>query len=199
MAGMVRSGELSLGALGRGKAGAEKSANEVERLRAALEQIKHTSRLFDVVLRVDYEQALGRVHSIASEALDEKGKEMEDVRAGSTDNVRMRKEKLLEVLNKNKNAHRDLFLKAQEGYREKAIEELEKALDRAKNHKAERVYVALPWPEDHTSDYERIIRMVEYSVDNIFELDEQEFARYVLDNWEWKKQWTATSAAYLSQ
>jgi uncharacterized protein YozE (UPF0346 family) len=120
----------------------------------------------------------------------------EKERIGTLALIRVRKEELLERLKENRAGHRELFLKAQDGYREKAIKELESALDRAKNQTAERVYVALPFPEDHTKDYDHIIAMVEMSIDDLFELNQNDFARYVLDDWEWKAAFTQSVMAY---
>jgi hypothetical protein len=56
--------------------------------------------------------------------------------------------------------------------------------------------VSLPFPEDHTKDYDHIIAMVEMSVDDLFELNQNDFARYVLDDWEWKAAFTQSVMAY---
>ena len=37
-------------------------------------------------------------------------------------------------------------------------------------------YMRLPEPEDHTDDYERILRMAQMSVDDVIELSADDFA-----------------------
>lgn len=117
-------------------------------------------------------------------------------RVGTLALIRVRKEQLLLKLQENRDAHRELFLKAQEGYKKRAVQELEAALARAKNGSAEQVYVHLPFPEDHTKDYDHIIAMVEMSVDDLFELNQNDFASYVLDDWAWKANFTQSIMAY---
>lgn len=123
----------------------------------------------------------------------------EEERVGTLGLIRVRKSELLDRLQDNRDAHRELFLKAQEGYKVKAIEELEAALARARTNGAEKVFVMLPFPEDHTKDYDHIIAMVQMSVDDLFELNQHDFARYVLDDWEWKAGFTQSVMAYTGQ
>lgn len=57
--------------------------------------------------------------------------------------------------------------------------------------------VQLPYPENRTSDYGRAIKMIELSVYNTVELNENEFDAYVLNNWEWKKKFVDTNDRYV--
>lgn len=110
--------------------------------------------------------------------------------------VTVEKGALLEVLKKNREAHRGIFEKAQERYRERVLEELEKSLQDAQAGRHFRRHIELPEPEDHTGDYDRIIRMVEMSVKVDIELTQGEFATYVMDDWNWKRAWTTNTLAY---
>ena len=57
----------------------------------------------------------------------------------------------------------------------------------------------LQYPEDHSRDYERAIRMVELSVYERFSLTEHQFNQYVLNDWEWKNSFlNSTSMLYVS-
>lgn len=100
--------------------------------------------------------------------------------------VKINRNVLLEKVRKNCQEHRALFLKAQEGYRAKVIEELDVMLSEAREGKRIRRVISLPEPHDHTSDYDRVIAMLEMSVDDIVVLSSSEFEAYVLDNWNWK-------------
>lgn len=110
--------------------------------------------------------------------------------------VTVRKQELLAKLTENRRNHRAAFEKAQEGFRVRVIEELDQHLADAKAGRNIKRHVNLPEPEDHTKDYDRIITMVEMSVDEEIELHAQDFARYVMDNWEWKDRVTSTNSMY---
>jgi len=100
--------------------------------------------------------------------------------------VKIQRDLLLEKLRLNRKSHRDLFLKAQEGYRKKVIEELDQMLAEARGGKSIRRAISLPEPQDHTPDYDRIIAMLEMSVDDQIQILAGEFDMYVMDNWTWK-------------
>lgn len=114
----------------------------------------------------------------------------------SFDSVRVERDKLLLHLAKNREAHRALFEEAMEGYRVQAIEILEDHIQRISNNKPERVVVSLPLPEDHTDDYDRVIEMIQWSIDDEIWLDANEFNQYVRDQWLWKEQFLATAMTY---
>lgn len=98
----------------------------------------------------------------------------------------VKKSELVEILNKNKEAHRGLFEKAIAEYRESAILELESWLKLIKSGQSIRAYTQLHVPEDHTDDYARVIRMMSMHQNETVELTENQFAQYVMDEWGWK-------------
>ena len=51
-------------------------------------------------------------------------------------------------------------------------------------------------PQDQTADYDRAIRMMEMSEDEIIEISELDFECYVLDNWAWKKNFLISNMGY---
>lgn len=112
--------------------------------------------------------------------------------------VAIPKDSLLRKLAENRAAHRAIYEKALEGYRKFAIKQFEKALDDAKQGKKIRGYIALTEPKDQTKDYNRAIAMLEMCVDGDVEIGEREFDQYVLDNWDWKDQFTTTNALYVA-
>ena len=113
--------------------------------------------------------------------------------------VKVPKAKLLAKLKTNRKNHRNIFLKAQEGYRQMVIEELEEMLEDAREGKKINTYINLQAPVDQTKDYDRAISMLEMSVDKIIQLSSTEFANYVMDDWSWKEQFTMSNMAYLSK
>jgi hypothetical protein len=120
-----------------------------------------------------------------------------DLRSLST--VRVSKATLLEKLKANRDKHRSVFEEAIEGYHKAVVEALEKALADAKAGKKYTPTVFLPEPEDHTDDYDRIIAMLEMSLDDELELPQREFSQYALDDWGWKHDFINTASAYNSR
>lgn len=110
--------------------------------------------------------------------------------------VKVNRTELLVRIKTNRDEHRKLFLKAQEGYRAAIIEELDRMLQEARDGKEIRRHISLPEPQDHTLDYDRVIDMLQMSQDNIIEIADHEFDQFVRDNWSWKGAFDTTSAMY---
>jgi hypothetical protein len=111
----------------------------------------------------------------------------------------MSKAKLLAILKTNRDEHRDIFLKAQKAYRQRAIEVLDQQLRLAREGKsfvlAEIIQLAAP--EDHTGDYDRAIKMLEFSVDKTVVLSAADFSNLVQDQWSWSRQWAFSNSRYV--
>lgn len=112
--------------------------------------------------------------------------------------VTVKRDELLERVTENRNNHRAIFEEAQIKYREFVIKELDSMLDDAKAGRKVRRAVSLPEPEDHTRDYDRVITMLQMSVNDEVELLSQEFENYVMDNWGWNASFTANTMRYTS-
>jgi hypothetical protein len=110
--------------------------------------------------------------------------------------VKVKREELLTKVRANRDAHRSLFLKAQEGYRKLIIEELDRMLAEAKAGRRISRSINLAEPTDHTSDYDRVIMMLEMSVDDTVVLDANEFDQYVRDRWAWSHHATTMYESY---
>lgn len=119
--------------------------------------------------------------------------------SASLQSVRVSKNDLLSALEQNKEAHREIFEKAMDGYKAKAIELLEDEIERIKRNAPEKVFVSLLMPEDHTADYMRVIEMLVWSIDEEVWLTQQEFASYVMDDWGWRESFAASTQPYLSR
>ena len=110
--------------------------------------------------------------------------------------VKINKAELLTVVKANREQHRKIFDEAITGYRECAIKELDAMLAEAKTGKRIRRSVSLVEPVDQTREYDKAIRMLEMSVEDVIELEDHEFSNYVLDDWGWKKSFLASNRAY---
>lgn len=113
--------------------------------------------------------------------------------------VSVGKKELLDALMTNREQHRRIFEEACEGYRAKAVDILEQNIANIKVRKLERIHVNLPVPEDHTKDYDRVIRMVEMHQGESLELDQEHFAQYVMDDWGWRTSLLDTALFYGSE
>lgn len=111
--------------------------------------------------------------------------------------VKIQKSALLKTLKKNRKVHRGIFLEAQDGYREKVIDVLDKALKDAREGRSIKIYFQLTAPVDQTSDYDRAIKMIEMSVDENIEISEHDFSCYILDDWSWKQNFLTSNTMYL--
>jgi hypothetical protein len=56
----------------------------------------------------------------------------------------------------------------------------------------------LLYPDNHTKDYERAIRMMRSSIYDEVRLSEQEFDSYVLNNWQWKDKFLTANSFYIT-
>ena len=111
--------------------------------------------------------------------------------------IKINKEELKSVVSSNREQHRAIFEEAIVGFRERVIQELDKQLERAKQNVPQgNVLISLPRPEDHTKDYDRLLRQLEMEVEDVVELEDYEFAQYVMDDWAWKKQWLVSNSVY---
>src|SRR5215469_14462166 len=113
--------------------------------------------------------------------------------------VKVKREELLTKVRANRDAHRELFLKAQEGYRKLVIEELDRMLADAKEGRPIQRSVTLTEPSNHIKDYDRVITMLEMSVEDTIVLDANTFDCYVMDNWQWSRFALHTNTAYAAE
>lgn len=115
------------------------------------------------------------------------------------DKITVKTAELLEKITTNRDAHRALFLKAQEGYRKDVIAELDRMLSDARAGKEICRAINLPVPEDHTDDYDCVITMLKMSTSPIVEVSQSDFKMYVMDDWSWKQHSFATNSFYASK
>lgn len=112
--------------------------------------------------------------------------------------TKVRKDDLRRVIEENRSVHQGVFLEACEGYKAAMIAELGEYLRRVESGSLKRVVFSWPVPEDHTADYNRVLRMIDMHVDDTIEISQADFARYVMDDWDWKEQWNRSTASYVA-
>jgi hypothetical protein len=103
---------------------------------------------------------------------------------------------LITKMAENRDNHREVFEAALDGYRDEATRILENKIKALAAGKNPDIRILLDRPTDHTRDYNRVIGMLEAHTGDTIELDEQTYAQYVDDDWQWKRQWAQTSNTY---
>lgn len=127
--------------------------------------------------------------------------------------VRVSKEFLLTKIRENRIQHEKSYHEILDARQEKIIKDLEESLKKAKVHVKEQlgvisrnkeahipsfsVGVSAPLPENHSTDYDKVIMLLEASLDTEFELSSSEFNQYVNDDWSWKTSFTSCSGIYM--
>lgn len=113
--------------------------------------------------------------------------------------VRISVYKLAECLAASRAKHVKELEQAMAGYRRLCMEALRAKLDKFEDGEFPEAHISERKPECHTSEYDRVIKMVQMSEDEVIELTDEEFQRYVEDDWGWRRQWSALNMKYASQ
>lgn len=112
-------------------------------------------------------------------------------------NITVDKDKLLATLRTNRDQHHELFLKAQDVFRNRVIEVLDERLAQAREGRKVDLFIGLPEPVDYTDKFDESIAMVEWAEGSTMDLSEKDFQRYVLNKWEWAAAFAASTKSYL--
>jgi len=107
-----------------------------------------------------------------------------------------RKDELLAIIRANRETHLEVLRAALDGYRAEAMKVLNGTLGQIRDGRAPELRILLARPENHAKDYDRIIRMLEMEVQHDVTLDEGQFAHYVMDDWDWKRNWVLRNSSY---
>ena len=113
--------------------------------------------------------------------------------------VKVEKLELLGIVRDNKKKHVKEFDEAVKDYKKAALKVAKEHVDLAKTGDLDQIAKIRAMPQRPTSyekDYDRAIRMLELSVEDTIELEEDIFNQLVLDEWTWKNAFTASSALY---
>lgn len=112
--------------------------------------------------------------------------------------VKVNRETLLETLKGNRDKHKQEYDEALAGWKTQAIDKLEENLEKFRNEDFSEVnpLAYLPKPQMHLRDYDLAIRMLEMSVDENIEIEQDDFNRYVMDEWAWKAGFATTYSNY---
>lgn len=111
------------------------------------------------------------------------------------------KMELLDKLEHNLAAHEAKVTKAQENYRTKVIEELERRLaDGKAGRPVDLALLArMPVPRSYANEYRQAIEELRWHTEETIELTSRDFQRFVMDEWEWAQHFAGTTQVYLSE
>jgi hypothetical protein len=110
--------------------------------------------------------------------------------------ITVSKAQLLKTLQDNREKHEETFTDALDGYYTAVIAALGEKLRLAKERKKVDLYISYSVPRNHAGDYDRAIGMLKWHTGETFELTEQEYSSYVMDNWSWTGEWRGTAKSF---
>jgi wobble nucleotide-excising tRNase len=113
--------------------------------------------------------------------------------------VKVEKNELLGIVRENKKKHIKEFDESVKDYKKAAVKVAKEHVELAKTGDLDKISKirAMPQrPNSYEKDYDRAIRMLELSVEDTIELEEDVFNQLVLDEWTWKNSFVATGALY---
>lgn len=94
--------------------------------------------------------------------------------------IKVEKQKLIEKIKENKVKHFEEYNKAVIAYKKEALEQLEKLTNKV-NDGALDIKLNLITPVNNSDNYDKILEMFEWEVEEFVELEQQEFLEYVQD------------------
>lgn len=108
---------------------------------------------------------------------------------------------LLEKLYANLKVHQQEYQEALAEYHVRLEADLRTALKKVKNvedvEQLKKFRFSLPFPQNHISDFKEAIEMLELSVDDHINLDQESFRAFVKNEWPWSEDFTNTKLKYL--
>lgn len=115
--------------------------------------------------------------------------------------IKMKRIELLDIVRANKLTHTAQFDEAVDDYKTLVLQVSTGNLKLAKTadvNEFKKMRRAPDAPVSYEDSYKRAIRMLELSVEDIIEVEEDVFNQLVLDEWSWKRGFTASSMSYKS-
>lgn len=100
--------------------------------------------------------------------------------------INVSKQRLIDVLTANRKRHEGEFVTAHAAWKAVVKEELEEIRSRVNAGDFSVLSVSAIEPRSNVKDYDNILAMLEYSVDETLTLDQRTFQNYVMDEWGWK-------------
>lgn len=115
--------------------------------------------------------------------------------------IKMKRTELLNIVRTNKAKHIADFMESEIDYRLLVLHIATANLKLAKTADIEqfkKIKAHPPAPRSYEDSYKRAERMLELSVDDFIEVEEDVFNQLVLDEWQWKHSFTVSNSMYKS-
>ena len=106
---------------------------------------------------------------------------------------------VLEKLKENLAIHTAQYAEALDDYKKLIAIRLTEALKQVNEGTpaaAAEVRVKFDPPTDHRKDFEEVIEMLEYSLDDVLNLDQESFKAYIKNEWSWSQSFSTSNALY---
>lgn len=113
--------------------------------------------------------------------------------------IKMNRLQLLDIVRENKEKHIAQFIESVADYKVLVLQIAQGNAKLAKTADLEQFKRMKSFPAapvSYENDYARAIRMLELSVEEIIEVEEDVFNQLVLDEWSWKRSFTASTMSY---
>lgn len=110
--------------------------------------------------------------------------------------VTIKKEELLSVLKINREQHSKDYQESYLGFKVAVEEKMVENLELLRSTGKIQLTVSLTVPQEHTKEYDRVIRMLEMSTADEITVSESQFIQYVMDEWNWKAGFIGTTSLY---
>ena len=125
---------------------------------------------------------------------------MLDLKRNVMNSVKMNRKELLKIVKENAKKHVADYNESVEDYKVAVLKVAQENLKKAKTGDlALFKFRAMPQaPASYEDNYNRAIRMLELSVEDIIDVEEHIFNQLVLDEWGWKQNFIAQSSLYKS-
>lgn len=112
------------------------------------------------------------------------------------------KSNLLENLKRNRDQHKDEYVKAVTNYNKELAEKLKTLASSISEYDIEsgnpfKYKIDLAEPISRIQEYDSIIHRLENSLDDEIVLDENQYKKYMRDEWEWTNLFKTVNARYI--
>lgn len=104
--------------------------------------------------------------------------------------------KLQREIGANREKHQAAFTEAMSGFQEQAERALYKRAEQIRAEKTTDLTFQLPTPQNHTADYDAVLAMLAMTTDTEIILDQRDFRRYMLDEWDWSANFLRVCSGY---
>ena len=126
---------------------------------------------------------------------------MRDQRNNVMRDVKINRDELLTIVRANKEKHITDYDESVIDFRAAVLKITKQNLKLAQSDDVAEIAKirSIPlMPTSYADSYTRAIRMLELSVEEVIEIDATTFNQLVLDEWQWKQQFTTMSSTYKS-